>query len=53
MTASRLLLFTLTALAGIGAIYFWAIKVAAAAMGLLLLAVLLLVAYAFLRRGRS
>lgn len=51
MTASRLLLFTLTALVGIGAIYFWAIKMAAAAMGLLFLVVLLLLAV-FLLRGR-
>ena len=38
------MLFVLTALAGIGAIYFWAIHIAAAAMSALLVLVICLIA---------
>lgn len=41
MTPQRLLLFVLTALAGVGAIYFWAIHVAAAAMAFLIVLLVL------------
>lgn len=44
MTIARLMLFVLTALAGVGAIYFWAIHVAATAMVMLIGLVVCLVA---------
>jgi hypothetical protein len=47
---SRLLLYVLTALAGIGALYFFAIEVAAAGIALLLVACLIAAAVFFVRR---
>ncbi len=44
MTLNRLLLFVLTALALVGAIYFWAIHVVFAALGALVVLVVCLVA---------
>lgn len=52
MTLPRLILFALTALAGVGALYFFAIEVAAAGVALLLVILLLLGAFAFLRHKR-
>ncbi len=49
MTLNRLMLFILTALAGVGAIYFWAIHVIAAALGALVVLLVLLGAVAALR----
>jgi hypothetical protein len=51
MSAARILLFLLTALAGIGALYFFSIQVAAAGITLLI-AVLLLVGIFFALRTR-
>lgn len=55
MTPQRLLLFVLTALAGVGAIYFWAIHVAAAATAFLIVLLVLVIGALFLRgrAGRS
>lgn len=52
MTPQRLLLFVLTALAGVGAIYFWAIHLAAAAAAFLVVVLVLVVGALFLRRRR-
>ncbi len=53
MTLTRLMLFVLTALAAVGAIYFWAIHVAATAMLLLILVLLCLVGAVLVNRGKS
>ena len=52
MTSRRLLLFVITALAGIGAIYFYAMKVVAAAAALLLLAIFCLGLFFYFRSRR-
>ena len=53
MTSTRLLLYTLTALAGVGALYFFAIEMAAAGLALLGVILVLGILYAVLWRGRS
>jgi|GEM_PF-5919737 len=53
MTPQRLLLFILTALAGVGAVYFWAIHVAAAALAFLVVLLVLTVGALFLRSRRQ
>lgn len=53
MTLSRLILFTLTALAGVGALYFFAIEVASAGLALLGVIALCLLVYFLIRRRAS
>ena len=53
MTSTRLLLYTLTALAGVGALYFFAIEMAAAGMAVLGVILVLGIVYFALRRRRS
>lgn len=53
MTPQRLLLFVLTALAGVGAIYFWAIHVAMAAVAFLIVLAVLAIGALFFRSRRS
>lgn len=53
MNPQRLVLYVLTALAGVGAIYFWAIHVAAAAMGALIVLIALVIAAIAFRAGRK
>jgi hypothetical protein len=53
MNLSRLLLWVLTALVGVGAIYFWALHLAVEAMGFLLALLLCFAGVFFLRSGRS
>jgi len=50
MNPQRLLLYVLTALAGVGALYFWAIHVVAAAVSLLIIVLVLVVGVFFVRR---
>jgi hypothetical protein len=52
MTAPRLLLFVLTALVGIGALYFFAIEVAAAGIALLIVLLLCVGGYVAFRARR-
>lgn len=53
MTLPRLLLFILTALAGVGAIYFWTIHLAAAAIAFLIVLVVLAIGVTVFRSRRS
>jgi len=53
MTLNRLMLFVLTALAGVGAIYFWAIHVAVAAISALIVVVVCLIAALLIKNRLS
>lgn len=53
MNPQRLLLYVFTALVGVGAIYFWAIHVAAAAVAFLIVLLLLVIGGLFIRGRRS